>query len=1835
MTAVLILGNYHFHSLIFSSEKTAVYQAFDSVHNESVIIKVLKGDAPTTEQLTKFKYEYEITKKLTRGAVNVYALETYNQSLALVMEDFGGIALTYFLSKRSLDIPYFLELSICLINTLEDIHSQHVIHSDVNPSNIVYNPDSKVAKFIDFGNALTLDKEFPTLKSLNNFASSLPYISPEQTGLMNCPIDYRTDYYSLGVTFYEMLTGTVPFHNDNPLNLIYMHLTEVPQAPHELNPEIPVALSNIVMKLLSKRPSERYQSAYGLIADLLTCADQLKRFEKIQPFELGIYDVSSKFLFPEKLYGRENEIAELLATFDRISHGQTEVLLITGSSGVGKSSFINELKIPVAVKRGNFVIGKFEQLSRDIPFSAIIQALNQLVLHILNETPNSILKWKESLERTLKNNVNVITALVPALEKIVGTQPPPAELGPVEALTRFNRFLRLFLQVFATAEHPLVLFLDDLQWIDSASLQALEQLIAGEPIPYLLLAGAYRNNEVNEMHPLLMTINELLKKSALIQTVNLYPLKMDHIVTLLKDTLHQSNEAIQSLAKLCYMKTQGNPFFLKQLLVWLTEEGLIEFNSKKIRWLWNTEVIQQKYLPLGASELMTRKLQKLSDETKEILMLAAVIGSRFDVHVLSLSSRRSIHDIAKGLQEALLRGLIIPEQENYKYIQEHITPSLSFHFTHDIVHKAVYNLIVDANKTIIHYEVGLLMHSKTPHESLDERIFEIVKHLNFSSDLIRNVKDRLLVLELNLHAGRKSRELSAFKAATEYLQSGKNLLSVNAWEKYHSLTFELLKELSACYCIIGGGDRAEINIQDLINHCNTPLQRAEIAKLQILLYTTAKKDNEKAIQAAIQGLDVLGIKITRNPSKISFIKEVALTKWNLGRRKISNLIDSPILVNPIVKMQIELLIEFIPLATAWGDKFLAGNCTVKAINLSLKHGTIPAIATPYIVFALLLNTLIGDFKQSFEYGKLAVALSEKYPDMHIKCRVLLYYTLNIHPWVYHWQTLYPLIKKAIALGLETGDLFHASIGCLHVAIWNPNMHLEFAHKEGEKYLNLIKHSNFSDNIYALQAAVQFEANLLGLTSGSQSSYSDSVFDEEEFVQKLKTNNYNNAYNIYSLFKAITSFLYYDKEAALQHLREVDRTVYLTRGLFAAAHCLHGFLIHAANYRSLTFEQKKHSHARMLKEYAKMKQWATLCPINFAHSKILMEAEFARLAGDYRSAIQLYEKAIQTAKKNDFLRIEALANELAGKFYFEFNLHKFAKMCFTEAYYCYSKWGAIAKLKHLEATYPQFFSQALFSIHPPKEGEIALPEVPSNNKKTPTSPDALDITTVIRASQSISKEIILESLIKKIMEIVIENSGAERVVLALKAANQFVIDAEITSKLEMGPIAKHLPLSNIPNLIVNETITTKELVVLEDATKENVYSNDPYIRKTKPKSILSIPLLSQGVVIGFLYFEHYFTAGVFSSQRCALLSLLSSQIAIAIENARFYNVLEDKACTRTHELNQKNAQLAEALDKLHEKNAQICHTKNELQKYQKQLFASAKIMTLGQIIAGISHEVNAPLETIKINAESVNTVIKTVLNDLPVVFDLLDTPEKLAAFLSIIAAFTQQKTTKVPVDQNALFLSLEAEHVLHSKEIAKNLAVMELDQEAVSSVVALDKEAWRIIDYIKCLYTIASSNKNILNTVEYVSKIMPALKTYLYKEQANVMELSDIVSGIDTVLTLYQHKIADKIELIKNVKQIPKVLCRIYEINQVWTNIIHNSMEAMKDTGILEIDVSQEKGFVVVKIASSRPQIPENTLQQILGLRIAKKIVDEHQGSITMTSLPEKTTFTVSLPCSSE
>ena len=1854
---MISLPGYRISTKIHTGTKTQVYRGRRERDRLPIAMKLLNSDYPGFSQIVQFRNQYTIAKNLEHpGIIRPYSLEPYQNSYALVMEDFGGISLSQYARRQQqksqntknntpsspFSITEVLTIAIQLVDILHYLIGHRVIHKDIKPANILIHPKTKQVKLIDFSIASLLPRETQEIQNPNVLEGTLAYLSPEQTGRMNRGIDYRTDFYSLGVTFYELLTGQRPFSASDPMELVHCHLAHHPISPIELNPALPESINEIVLKLMAKKAEDRYQSALGLRHDLEKCLEQWQATGAIVPFPLGERDITQHFAIPEKLYGREAEVATLLAAFERVSAGTTEVMLVSGFSGIGKTAVVNEVHKPIVQKRGYFIQGKFDQFKRNIPFFSLVKAFQDLVRQLLTESEQQVQGWKTKILTALGDNAQVIVEVIPELEQMIGKQPPVPQLSGSANTNRFNLLFQKFMRVFATAEHPLVIFLDDLQWADAASLNLLQLLLSEGETHHLLLVGAYRDNEVSPAHPLMLTVEVLYKAQVIINQIALANLNFYHLNRLISDTLSCAAEKATQLTKLVMEKTQGNPFFCHQFLKSLHENALISFSERQGQWQYDTPQIERLISGQDVVEFMANQLRKLPAATQKILQLAACIGNQFDLATLAIVCEQSETETAVELWSALQEGLILPANEIYKFfqkgedwqqesngfnglpIQGFVTEGQVplYKFLHDRVQQAAYYLIPEPQKQFVHLKIGRVLLQKTPLEKRDDKIFEIVNQLNLGLNLITHPPEREELARLNLIAGQKAKASTAYAAAVKYLSVGRELLAADSWHQAYDLTLALYEAgAEAAYLNTDFGQMEQLAAA-VLQHARTPLDRVNVYATQIQSNVAQVKLLE-AIRIALDVLPLIdeSISFPERPTQKDFEQVLAETRRNLSGKSIADLSHLHQMAAPEKLAAMRILASVAPPAYFACPELLP-LIAMRMVNLSVQFGNTSSSAFGYAMYGFILCGMTDEIASGYQFGQLAIELVERFNAKEIKAKALLLANYFINPWKLAIRSTLPCLRDAYQAGLEAGDLefsgYSASFYCfssLFVGLELSGLEQEIF-TYGEAVAQLKQDHVLHQNYLSRQAAL----NLLGRSDDPCRLIGDAYSEIEMLPLHEQANNRTTLAFLY-VTKLSLCYLFGEYEQAAEHAilaeQYLDGAVAM---LCVALFYFYDSLVQLALYTQanpnrsvqelewkppseglpLQFPHESNDRSQILsrvdRNQARMRCWADSAPMNYLHKFYLVEAERDRILGRKSEAIAGYERAIAGAKENEYVHEEALAEELAARFYLEQGEVTLAQTHLLNSYYAYTRWGATAKINHLERCYPKLLASVLSKdtlrlTSNRRMGAIATTSISSS---TSGSSALLDLASVMKISQVLSGEIHRDRLLSKLMKIAIENAGAEKCALVLPQTKGWEIEVMVDKNTTEARGLQPTPVEschNVPTTIINYVARTKDALAIDDAATDMTFAADAYICQHQPHSILCMPLLLHGQLTGMLYLENNLIAGAFTCDRVEVLNILCSQAAISLENARLYQ------------------ELRQSESREREKNKQLERSLQELQQAQLQIVQSEKMSTLGQLVAGVAHEVNNPIGFIEGN--------------------LTHAREYVEDLFSLISLYQQYYPQTVPAIQQ----EIEAIDFPYLQE-----------------------------DLPKLLESMKVGSDRIRN-------ISTSLRTFSRSDTAEKVPFN-IHEGIESTLLILKHRLKANeerptIEVLKGYGELPDIKCFPGQLNQVFMNIIANAIDALDEASqgrpfadiaahpnriTIRTEVSTDCRCAVVFIKDNGSGISEATQRQIfnrlfttkavgkgtgLGLAIAQQIVEEkHSGTLTCTSeIGKGTEFVIELPIS--
>jgi len=1834
----LSIAGFQVNEKVFENERTLIHRGMRLADNMPVVIKLSSSQYPTQFELARLKHEYEVLNKLDiSGVSRVYSLEGHHNGLALILEAFDGKPLTAFIESTGIDLATFLDFAVKMALILGNIHDCGIIHKDVNPHNFLLNSDTGEFRLIDFGLASLLQRQKQEAINPGLLEGTLPYMSPEQTGRMNRGIDYRTDYYSLGVTFHEILTGAHPFQADDAIGWVHCHIAKTPFPIRTRRTDIPQVIENIILKLMSKKAEDRYNSISGLIRDLEKCREQLAETGEIENFTLGIGDVSGKFHIPQKLYGRTAETGVLEDCFYRIAAGGAEILMVAGYSGIGKSALVNEIHKPLVEKYGFFISGKFDQFQRHIPYSALSGAFQGLLKQLLMSRPEELLSWKDKLLAALGPNGQVIIDVIPAVEKIIGHQPKVPNLGTEENQNRFNMVFLRFLRVFTCKDSPLVIFLDDLQWADIATLNLIKTLMLSEGNEYLLLMGAYRDNEVDHTHPFMIALDELGKAGVRVNRLTLKPLDLHHLNELISDTVHEDIAAITPLSRLVMDKTGGNPFFVIQFLRNLHQEDLLTFDARQRRWSWDVERIESREITDNVVELMVKKLRTLPDVTQKLLRLGACIGNSFDLKTLAVIAEQPAARIARDLWPAVEEGLLLLQGEGHHQLKMMDEGSADENggareavdkFLHDRVQQAAYSLIEEGQKKATHLKIARLLHKSISEEDLGSGCFSIVEHYSKSASLLEDEEEKRTLAALNLLAGRRAQESTAYAPALEYFSMGADLLEDDAWKDHHSLMFGLHKGMTECRFLTAKSEDGIAGANNLLKRCSSREERVEINNILILYYGGAGQ-MDKSIDIAIDSLSLYHESIPRKCRQAQLLIELASTKLREIGKTVDYLVAMPRTGNADVLSVLSLLKELVA-PTYLQGLLLLPFVILRMFKLTLIHGNSSISSFIFSGYGLLWSKL-GFPSQAYKYGRLAMEYLKRVDNPPMEARTYFMVTSFAMFWKQPIRDTLEPRKQGLQKLVNTGENFWASYIYLfgfwqEVALSKSIADVAGMAEREVKFAKKVKQIE-PFHVHSLHRA-------LFLNLSGEIENPDSLDYQEHGEEQAAAYFDSNVTSTCGTFYHATTRLILDYyHARYKEAVEAATGPKITSEVIAdptynvTVYTFFTCLAILAAMKDFSGVEKKRCRKIYASGKGKIRKWAKCGQTNFNVMLYLLTAEEARVEGRRQEAVDAYSRAIEAARNMHSLFYESLCNECCGKYWLEVKEEKIARVYMHEVTFLYDQWGAAAKVRQLRERYPELLSARLARR---RSSDRLSTEVSTSSTSLVGQ---LDVSTVIKASQAISSEIVLGKLLEKLMNILIENAGARRGILVLKQEGRLFIEAEGNVQTNEVKALRAIPLEEceeLPLSVIRYVTRTEESIVLGDATRESAFSSDDYIKLKQPKSLLAMPIINHGKLLGILYLENDLIEGVFTPERLELLKVLASQVAISIENALFYNSMEKKVEERT-------AELQEAL--------------SDLKRSQQQLIESEKMAALGQLVAGVGHEVNTPLGAIKSSVGNIESCLKETLTQLPRLFQILDQDQQ-REFMTLLGYSAGNGAVLTTREERGIRRALEEELKGHGVENTRKLANIFIKLNIFKGVdpfipLLKSESADFVFDTAYKISDLISNTANISLAVEKAAKIIFALKNFARFDKSGEMIKAGLKDGLETVLTIYHNQIKRNTTLVREYEDLEEIYCFPDELNQVWTNLIHNALQAMDYAGTLTVMLKKSGEYQMVVIKDSGQGIPDDVLGKIftpffttkkagegsgLGLDIVKKIVDKHKGKIEVVSNPgEGTAFSVFIP----
>jgi PAS domain S-box-containing protein len=1803
-----------------------LYRGRERGNQMPILAVAVAAEQPSPRNLRRLEHEYSLANELDAAwAAQPLALDRHQGRAVLILKDPGGEPLDRLIEQHQgqlIDLTRFLHIAIGLAAALGQAHRQGLIHKDVKPANALMD-DSGHVWLTGFAIASRLLRERQSPEAPEFIAGSLPYMAPEQTGRMNRSIDSRSDLYSLGVTLYEVLTGRLPFTASDPMEWVHCQIARQPVSPHERAPNIPLPVSAVIMKLLAKTAEGRYQTAVGLERDLQRFLKEWETHGRIDEFPLGEHDKQDRLLIPEKLYGRTSEIGALLASFDRVlAGGRPELVLVSGYSGVGKSSVVNELHKVLIPPRGLFADGKFDQYKRDIPYVTLAQAFETLVRQILVKSEAEVDHWRHALLEALGPDGQLMVNLIPEVEFVIGKQSPVADLPPQEARNRFQLVFRRFLAVFATAEHPLALFLDDLQWLDTATLELIERLITDPDVRHVLLIGAYRDNDVSSSHPLMRTLAAIRDAGVRTREIVLSPLGLDDVGRLLADSLHCGRDSVGPLAQLIYEKTGGNPFFAIQFFTALAEEGLLRFDRDASGWTWDLDRIRAKGYSDNVVELMVGKLRRLSDTTQAALQQLACIGSLAEIATLSMVFGQPEEEIHTANLEATRAGLIFRMDGHYA-------------FPHDRIQEAAYALIPESEREGAHLRIGRVLLASLTEEGLGERLFDVASQLNRGAALLIDRDEKAQVARINLGAGRKAKASAAYVSARAYFAAGMAVLDESDWGSEYELMFNLWLERAECEFLAGDFDRAEQLIVELLERAVSKVDQAVAYHLKVRLHII-KSEIEPAVAAALTCLRAFGIDLPAHPTEDQLQAEYETFCQTLNGRSIESLIDLPVMTDPELLAAMRVLSVLVP-AARFTDHRLWALQSCRMVRVCVQHGTSVDSAWAYAHWGIVLGSIFHRNSEGYRFARLACDLVEKHGLIASQAKVYLPFG-GMAVWMQPIAAAIDFLRSGIRAAIEAGDPTFACIGLFMLIsdLLLRNDPLDVVWRESEIAMDFALRAQYDDGAAMFVSQQRFIAKMQGRTT-SFSTFSDAQFHEATFEARLTAGRMPLMICSYWTLKLKAQFLsgnYAEALAAADKakplLQVVDFPTVLMDYFYYAA------LTMAALYETASSDQRAGWRKLLMEHREQLREWAENYPPTFADKDALALAEIARIEKRDADALGLYEQAIHSARDSGFVQNEGLAHELAAKYYLTHGLETAGYAHLRNARNCYDRWGAHGKVKQLDERYPRLREERTSAA----SATVGPPIV------------QLDIETVVKASQALSSEMVLPRLIERLMRLAVEHAGAERGLLILVRGGEPRIEAEATTtpgRIEVSVQQAGVAASDLPQSALHYVIRTQERVLLDDASADNVYSNDEYVRLKRSKSVLCLPIVKQKKLVGALYLENNLTPRVFTPDRVTVLQLLASQAAISLENAALYTDLELQVGLLQHLpvsawtlkpdgtpdfVNQVWLEFAgQTLDFL----------RSHPEAWMTAVHPEDREIAVKSFWEGVHSGQGFAIQTRSLRAQD-----GTYRWHLQQAVVLRDAGGRVVKFVGTTTDIDDQKRTEEALRQAQGDLA-RINRVTTMGEITASLA-HEISQP-ISGVITNTNVCLRKLGHDKPdLDEVRAAVTRIGRDAQRATEIIRRIRSQFQKGALDreVLDVNEI--NRETVALLRDEAVRYNISVRTELAaDLPKIIGDRVQLQQVAMNLIVNSIEAMKDVdGIREMVIKTQRGEseqILVSVSDTGIGLPPHLTEQIfdpffttkphgtgMGLRISRSIIESHAGRLWAVGSPGRgATFHLNLP----
>lgn len=1465
------IDGFHLQNRIHQTSRTATYRGKVKKTGREALIRILQIHTHAPSVLARFHQHLQAVQSISiPGILAVHEIVTGDNTVALVLEDFPGTPLKEQLRSKRLPLAESLAIAISLSETIGQLHRHRIVHMGINPDNIFLSNTDGSVRLTGFGIEQEVTHENDEIAKPATVSRSLAYMSPEQTGRMNRSVEYGTDLYSLGVVLYEMLTGKCPFTTTDPLMMLHSHMARSPVPPSVSNPEIPRILSDITMKLLAKASEDRYQSGFGLKVDLEKCWHHLQSNSQFEDFPLAQADIAPRFSISGSMIGRDREIDLLLAAFERVSKGESEVVLVSGQPGIGKSALIQEIHKPITAARGYFITGKFEKIKQNEPYSAIYQAFTQLARQLLAEPADAVDQWRSNLMTALGSNGRLIVDVIPEMEMIIGKQEPVPPLQPEESQNRFLKTWKDFIAVFATRAHPLVIFLDDLQWADRSSIAFVHHMATGNKIPFLMWIGAFRDPDEEGRALLAELPSSLQQDGGIVTRLALSPLDPDKVNCLLAEILRCEPGPSHDLAVLVHEQTGGNPFFINQFLKTLHDNGSIRLDTRG-EWEWDTGAIQKLGITDNVVTLLTAKIDRFGDRIRETLKICACMGLRFTPETIAVVRKADLAEVMSDLSEVMASGLIAHADETY-------------FFTHDRIQETAYSLSTETERLHQHYRIGRHILENTEKEDRYNKIFYIVDQLNNGRALIRSESEKRELLELNRQAGKKAKDAAAFEAARNYFRQAMSCLPESPWKAEYETTLEVHKELAVCEHLCRNFSEAESFFDECLQNAKTNLDKASVHNLKLILLANLTRFQE-ALDTARTGLRLLGSEMPSNPGRLSIVTSMLKIRLLLKGRKAQDLVDLPEMKDPTALLTAKILMNS-TMTAYFIDANLSIVVALKMFELTIKHGNSSVSPYAYAVYGVVLGAGFGDYKNGSRFGEVARKLNQRYRNPELKGKIDLLFGGGICIWTAHLKEGLFHLQTAKSSSLDHGDVNSAiyAMQAILILMITGGYPLEEVSEALASNFDFIARSRDPGALNYFLSVRQF-IHCLQQENGGPATFSDEHFDETNHVRKMKADNIPVILHRHYLLKMRLFFIMGNMEAALKAGVESEKLIDYSMGQIVVPE--HYFFFALTN-ATLAASAGKFKKRKLLKRASrclrKLKKWAFYAPDNFLHKQLLVEAEIARHSAGSEATLSLFGRAVKAARESGYVQNEAIACERAADYYFSLGLDDPAAAMVRQAHAGFRRWGAHAKVVALEKRFPQILTGRYLDRG---ESEDAVSTLLSK----------IDIRALRIALKATAEETIHSRLLSRTMRTVIETAGAQKGLLLLrKGPDRMAVEAEGYADTETIAILQSTPVEaseNLSHMVVNFVHRTGESIVIQDASRKSgqlpQLASDPYIVDNAIQSILCMPItIGSGPdteLVGLLYLENNRTADAFTEEIIEMLDIICMAVAGRIELSR--------------------------------------------------------------------------------------------------------------------------------------------------------------------------------------------------------------------------------------------------------------------------------------------------------------------------------------------------------------